>query len=485
MITVNDLLLMRSMAEDGMAEAAILKDLIKEDQGSVEKKEMTEGVKYYDVENSQILAFDFRKFFIDTEPEIDWAASNNKIVNAFHTVITDQKNGYICGKPVTVVTEENNVDQLKDITDTLGQDFDDTMCSWELNSTNKGVEALHVYIDKKGNFKYVIIPAQQIIWIYESRFQQVLKEIIRYYEVEIINANLEKETRLMAEWWTDETVTFYSEDDKGNFKPEEGKENIGHFVDRNDVTGTTNQNTWGKVPFIPLPNNNKWRSDLYLIKSLIDDFDFNTSDFSNILRDHQENVWNVKGALSTDPSELRRVLKVMRIALTDINGGLESLHAPIEKDARDSHLDRMEDNIYIFGQGVNPKKASGGGNITNVFIKALFSLLDMKSNRKIRKMEKAIREFIWFVNEFNKDDGAKHNESEFEIVFNKSIIINELEATQIAIMAKGVASDKTVLSNLPIVNDVEKELKMIAEQEVNIFEDEDDESTNTNDENLI
>nr|WGD74466.1 phage portal protein [Bacillus subtilis] len=54
-------------------------------------------------------------------------------------------------------------------------------------------------------------------------------------------------------------------------------------------------------------------------------------------------------------------------------------------DSANTHLDRLEENIYRFGQGVNNNPDKVGNSPTNVAIKNLYSLLDLKANEAERK----------------------------------------------------------------------------------------------------
>ncbi|WP_413770405.1 phage portal protein, partial [Vibrio vulnificus] len=67
------------------------------------------------------------------------------------------------------------------------------------------------------------------------------------------------------------------------------------------------------------------------------------------------------------------------------DGGLEMKSAEIPMDSANSHLDRLEENIYRFGQGVNNNPDKVGNSPTNVAIKNLYSLLDLKANEAERK----------------------------------------------------------------------------------------------------
>lgn len=465
-ITLNDLLLRQAQAGQAKQITDILKDLIDEDVASTFKKDMQDGVNYFDCEHTNILDQDFRTYYIRELKKTDLNAANNKLINAFHTLLVNQKNSYICGNPVVFNTKDENKNLIEDIRNLLGNDdWDDFLCNWELKSSNKAVEWCHPYIDESGDFKYTIIPAEQIIPIYDSKFESKLVQLIRYYEVDYISSSSKIDTRYKVEWWTEKNVTYYVQTEEGNFKLDQDvNKNPGtHFQEINTVTGSNKAGSWGQVPFVPLLNNNNWKGDLKLVKPLIDDYDMNTSSFSNNLEDIQEAIWKMAGYEGTDLAEARDNLKTFKIVKLSADDGsdLEPITIEIPKEARDSHLDRLEENIFMFGMGVNPKQI-GDGNITNVVIKSRYTLLDLKANTKIRKFKKALQEFMYFVNVYIGE--KKFNYQDITFTFNKNLVMNTQENILNAQMSKGIVSDETILENHVWVDDVEKEKTRLEEQ---------------------
>ena len=92
------------------------------------------------------------------------------------------------------------------LTELADEHFNGVLQSWLTGAANKGVEYLHVYYDGEGNFRYCIVPAEEIIAIYDEEYQQELREVIRYYDIKVLDEGREK-TKRRVEWWTAEDVT--------------------------------------------------------------------------------------------------------------------------------------------------------------------------------------------------------------------------------------------------------------------------------------
>ena len=82
------------------------------------------------------------------------------------------------------------------------------------------------------------------------------------------------------------------------------------MVDEDNNPIMTNvQMTWDKVPFIAFKYNADEMSLLKLVKSLIDDYDLNTSDTSNNLQDIPDSIKVVKNYDGTDKGEFTQNLQ--------------------------------------------------------------------------------------------------------------------------------------------------------------------------------
>ncbi|WP_146026541.1 phage portal protein, partial [Clostridioides difficile] len=110
-----------------------------------------------------------RYYLLDGDKVEDFTKVNNKAINNYHKLLVDQKVGYSVGNPIVFNADNNDFTKL--LNDLLGEEFDDTITELYLNASNKGIEWLHPYINRKGEFKYVIIPAEEAIPIWDSKRQ--------------------------------------------------------------------------------------------------------------------------------------------------------------------------------------------------------------------------------------------------------------------------------------------------------------------------
>jgi len=453
----------------------ILKSLIEDDVDSAVKAKMAEGVNYYGNE-PDILKEDFRKYTVDGVDYTDTTKSNRHVTNNFQKTLVDQKASYIVGNPVVIeVKDKTKAETVKDemtenMNEVLGENFEDTVNDWIVGASNKAWETVHCFIDTEGVFKYEIVPSEQIIPIYDTNHEKQINQVIRYYEVKVFNKNSkEAEKRYAAEWWTAYDVTYYLQNEKGdyeldvNYNPNPAP----HFLTYN----TTDKNKrkglgWGKVPFILLYNNSKQTTDLEPIKRYIDAYDAVTSGFLNDIKDIQTAIWVLKGYEGTKLSEfMQNLIKFKAIALdADEHAGAtpERLEIPVE--ARKTMLELLDNKIYSIGQGVDLNKLVD--NTSGVALKILFTGLDMKANTLIRKLKKAFEDLTWFVCEYiNRVDKLKYDYKDFGFVINKSTIYNTKELCEEVVLMSPFMSKATAVANNPFVEDAKAEIEQMEKEE--------------------
>lgn len=427
-------------------------------QELIEKHDTTkimEGIRYYENENDILQRK--RYAVIDGVKTIDENKPNNRIPHGWHKLLVDQKTAYLVGQPINFATKDENL--LHYINEYLGEKFDDIANELVKNASNKGKEWLHPYIDENGEFDYVITPAEQCIPIYEDKRQTKLQHMIRYYPI-----ILDDKEVIQVELWSKQDVTYYIfHEKKLMFDMTEAVNPAPHFyfIHNDQETGYG----WGKVPFIPFRNNEQEKSDLHYYKELIDAFDLMVSDNQNSFEEIQELIYVLRGYEGQDLGEFMRNLKYYKAINVDGDGGVDTIQAEVPMTSIDSHLDRLEESIFTFGQGVNTNTDKFGNAPSGIALKFLYSLLDLKTDILERKFRVGLQELIWFLCEYLSMSGlGEFDYKSVSFTFKRSMITNDLENAQIAQQSKGIISDETIVANHPWVDNLELEMDRLKAQ---------------------
>ncbi|EQM28476.1 phage portal protein [Bacillus licheniformis] len=423
--------------------------------------DMLEGVEYYlnegEITSRQQYFWKDGKKVVDT----DGVKPNNRIGHSWHKLLVDQKTQYLVGKPITFGSSNKKL--LEYVNVLADEEFDDTMNELVKNASNKGLEWLHPFINEEGEFDYVILPAEEIIAVYDSTKYHRLLYAVRVYEIEDFEGNKQQKVEL----YTDDKVYYYVEED-GQLVLDfsNGEENpVSYFYTINKESNEKVGYGWGRVPLIPFRNNTESVGDLKFYKTLIDNYDRIVSDNANSFEEIQELIYILRDYNGEDLSEFVDNLRYYKAIKVSGEGGVDTLTTEIPIDSADKHLDRLEDNIFRFGQGVNNSPDKFGNAPSGVALENLYALLDLKANATERKFRKALQEFFWFFTEFLRIKKlGEFDYKEIQMTFNRSKITNQLEKVQMINQSPDL-SRETRLAYHPFVDDVEAELERIETEE--------------------
>lgn len=474
-----DIIKAKLEAEGRLNDGEILREIIIDDENSIYKKKMFEGEKYYRCAHD-ILGHNFnqRPFAetkindegFETEGIVNFKnpnRSNNRCVNPFHRVLVDQKASYVAGRePTITVRKGNNSDEFEKRLSIFTDDyFNQIVYDMIVGASNKGVEYLHIYYNKNGELKYCIVPAEEIIAVYDNDNENEIVEIIRYYYIRVFDKGYERIVK-KAEWWTSDCVSYYIEDNSGIFIPESSDSiNVPHwYIYENNHK---QYGSWGKVPFVEMKNNSRGTTDLELIKSLCDAYDLVLSEGTNNLIDLVELYWVIEGYEGETASAIAKKLQINKaVHISDASGKVEAKQVDIPVQGRIDWLKLLKRDIFQFGMGVDTDTEKLGNAPSGVSLKFQYSMFNLKVNGVIPRLKRALKEFLWFVaDDYFADD--IFDMGLVDININLNSITDDKETMEILSMSKGIVSEKTLLGKHPFIDDVNSEIFNIDEERKN------------------
>lgn len=452
------------MLGNGISNNTIIKDLISKDIISTTKQAMNTCYNYY--HNKPDILQRQQVYYVDGAPVQYNTKSNNRLVNNYFKLLVDQKMGYLVGNPINLTSYSKNKTVIDDIYSVLGEKWDDVMCELVKNVSIQGQYWLHPYINSEGAFDYQIVDSRQIIPIFDQAYQTKLLALIRYYTIQIVDEKGKEVNRYKVEYWDSEKCSYYIEDKDGDYVLDD-TESINpcyHWYSYNTTNvAEVKAHSWGKVPWIQFKNNEDSESDLDSIKTLVDDFNLNMSDFSNNLADIQEMVTVLIGYEGEDLGEFLKDLKVRKAIKVGVDGDVKSLKQEIPYEARKEHINNLKELIYLFGQGVDFSTDKFGNSPSGIALRFLFSSLDLKCDVLERKLRTSLREFFWFVCKYLN----KYDYKDIKITFKRNTMINETEIIDNCVKSEGMVSNKTIIERHPWVEDPDLELEALEEEKLN------------------
>ena len=139
--------------------------------------------------------------------------------------------------------------------------------------------------------------------------------------------------------------------------------------------------------------------------------------------------------------------------------GVDKLQIDIPVEARDDALKITRDNIFLFGQGIDPANFESS-NASGVAIKMLYSHLELKAAKTQTYFEHAINELVRAIMRYlNFSDADKRHISQH---WTRTKVEDSLTKAQIVSTVANYSSKEAVAKANPIVDDWQQELKDLA-----------------------
>lgn len=385
--------------------------------------------------------------------------ADNRIPFGFHGLLVNQKASYMFADPP--LFDLGDKDANKALTRFLGDKYAKTCKDLCIEASNCTVGWLHLWRDSN-SWKYAVVPAEQIIPIWSRSLEKKLIGAFRTYP-DIDEATGDSYT--VYEYWSDTECNAYrlrTGDDLELLQP------YAMFLIDPQLCefSETYQHGVGRVPFFPFFNNNTDTDDLKPIKSLIDTYCKVFSGFVNDLEDIQEVIFVLTNYGGANLGEFLRDLKDYKAIQIEDDGdgsssGVSTLTIELPVDAREKLLSTTRKCIFEQGQGIDPDPQNFG-NSSGVALNFLYSLLELKAGLQETEFRLSFGDFIRCVCRLQ---GIAIKDDTIIQTWTRTSVKNDQELAQIASQSKGTISDETIVAHHPWVEDPEKEMELLKEQE--------------------
>lgn len=386
--------------------------------------------------------------------------ADNRIPFNFHGLLVNQKASYMFTAPPLFDLGEKKAN--KALVKFLGDKYPKVCKDLCIEASNCTVGWLHVWCDKKSTWKYAIVPAEQVIPVWSDSLEKELLGVFRSYQ------NIDDETGdayIIYEYWNETECAAYrlkAGDELDQLLPYQMflvDPMLCEYAD-------TYRHGVSEVPFFPFFNNNIDTDDLKNIKPLIDTYCKVFSGFVNDLEDIQEVIFVLTNYGGADLGQFLRDLKDYKAIQIESEGdgdhsGVSTLTIELPVEAREKLLEITRKCIFEQGMGVDPDPQNFG-NSSGVALKFLYALLEQKAGLQETEFRLGFGQFIRCVCRLN---GISIKDDTIVQTWTRTSVQNDQELSQIATQSKGIISDETIVAHHPWVDDPEKEMELLQEQE--------------------
>lgn len=473
----------KQIADDspqGNEQTAFLTTVISEFEGSEFRKYMDVAWRYYKNENDilekkrQVIGRDAENNAVLMESKV---LTNNKLCHNFMKKLTRQKIGYMLGKPFTMSANKEDDSRAEEmfslVKEYFGKDFFKLIKNVGRDSIVKGIGWIHVYYNEEGKLKFMRCAPEEVIPLWADSDHTELDAVIRKYTVEQYIMGRKKLLKFV-DYYTKEGVYHYKYNDGGSLVVDEEKGMLSPNFSVKSVGQDGKEQeigvSWAKIPFIPFKYDPDEQSLLVRIKSLIDDYDKKTSGIADNVDDFPNSITVVKNYDGASKEEFVHNKNQYRTIFVQGDGDARAMETPLNIEEVDKHLQRLREDIYEFGQGVNTADKDIR-DTSGVALRFLYADLDMDCIDWGSECEWSLMLLIWFIQQDLIARGkGDFTDVYYSIIFNTDVIINETETIQNCFTSAGIISGRTIADNHPWVMNADKEMKDLMDEQGDVLD---------------
>lgn len=389
---------------------------------------------------------------------------NNKIVDNQYKKMVDQKVQYIVGQPFLIRSENKQfVDSVTPYLQT--KKFFKFIKAIMKDAANCGIAWIYPHYDENGEYTFTRFKPYEIIPMWADAEHTVLDCAIRTYEVIAYEGTEEKVIEKVEIFNPDGIYYFELKDDillaeEPYYQP--------YFTVEND--GTAQGFNWDKIPLIAIRCNEEERPLINACKSMQDGLNKIESQWQDQMEEDPRNtimvLVNYDGQnLGEFRQNLAQYGAVKVRSMDGSHGDVKTLQIQVNAENYKAIIEQFKKAIIENCMGYDAKDDRMGGNANEMNLKSMYSDIELDANGTETELQAAFEELMWFLNCHlaNTHVGDFENE-EWEVIFNRDIMISESSVINDIKNSVGILSDETLIAQHPWVDSVEDELERVKKQ---------------------
>lgn len=361
----------------------------------------------------------------------------NRIITNFCYSIVENYQGYLTGKDIAYTSPED-ISPIVDVLSYNDVRTEDNELLRQALIYGKSFEVCYVDEDMKQRFK--VLDTRECIPIFRNTLNQDLLCVIRYYPVDSLD---------LTKGWN---VDIYYED------------RIEHYVANTGFTTLTyisdEPHFYGQVPITIFSLNQEEKSVFDKVTTLQDAYNTLLSAEVDDFQAFCDAYLVMKGIQATE--EDIQSMKENRVLLVGDNGEVSYVNKQISDTQIENMLANIEKKIHIISN--SPDFTDNDFGVSSG-VAMQYKLLGFENAASsiVANMTKALQKRIELICAILSKTEGDEMWRDVEISFTRNLPIDLAEIANLVNTLKGTVSDKTLLSLLPFVSDIDKELEMVEE----------------------
>lgn len=363
---------------------------------------------------------------------------NNRVVTNFAKNIVNNTTGYLLGRPVTYNCSDKKLGGVvHDIADYNDDAFTNTQLGKDLSIFGRAAELL--YIDDDLKVRYAKVNPMNLIVKRYDNIEAEIEYAIRWYDVFDDN---DKRTRYI-EVYTADKVDYYT------------------FTGTLTHTGTK-RHYFGLVPINEYQNNDDCTGDFEDVISLIDAYNTMQSESVNDYQAFADAYLLLKNIVVNEETEQK--LRSSHVLETYEDGDASFMVKQVNDSYVENIKDRLQKDIYIASNTVNMSDENFSQNASGVSIE--YKLMNFENRVSVteRYFKRGLQRRFEMICNFLNNRGASYDYTDITPVFVRNIPRNVPEIATEVVQLDGIVSKRTLLAQLPFVEDVDRELDELSKE---------------------
>ena len=367
----------------------------------------------------------------------------NKTVVNYCSGIVDNFNGYLAGVPVSYTSNEDISDILKVL---RYNDYQEEDSEFLKNALIYGKAYEISYLDEDGKIRFCVIDTRQGFPIYTDDLNKDLLYFVRIFPVD----NLD----ILKGYY----VEVYSKDTVDRFDMNDAYSNL-RFI-------SSEQHYFHQVPVTVFSLNRDEVGSFEKIMSMQDSYNKLISASEDDFESFCDAYMVIRG-MEVDDDELSK-MKQNRILLLDEEGDVSYLTKDIKDTALNNMLDELNGKIHRVSNSPDFGDESFA-NSSGISLKyKLIGFENTASNIETR-LVKALQKRIELISEilYIKNSVVWRD---INIVVSRNLPVDIAEIVETVNGLKGTVSNKTLLSQIPFIEDVDAELEKVGSENMGVVD---------------
>lgn len=364
-----------------------------------------------------------RQMADDTQP-------NNKVVINYPSLICDSYASYLVGTPIVY----NGDEQLASVLNYNDVADEDLEIATDANIFGFAIEQL--YSDEDGQIRFTRVSPKETILICDNSIQHNMRAGIKFFPIDNYT--------FAVEVYDKEKISIYTAS-TGLSELHLTEERPHYFKD---------------VPFVEYINNEYRQSSFEQVMGLIDGLEKLASDEVNTFEQFCDCYMILKNVVAE--AEDIQQMKQNRVLLLDSDSDASYLTKQVNIEQITSLKNEFVKNIHKISCVPDMSDENFANNASGVAIRYKILAFENQTAKKERKFKKGLQRRLELINNILSITGKAYLDT--QIIFTRNLPVNELEIAQEVNMLRGLVSNKTLLAQLPFVDDIETELSQIQEE---------------------